>query len=575
VVVGSTDLLEVRLLGGLHVVRPDGSTVRDQEWRTVKSADLFRLLAMSAGKPVPVAGVLDKFWPEAEPTRAKASLRTALTHLRGAVGRDSVARTRNGLVLENAWVDVSAYRMLAGEARSCVRTGRHADLVRLARETEALYTDDFEAYDSEAPWVIGARRSLADLRKALLSDAAESAVELRWFRDAVDFAESAIAVDPGLERAHRALMTAYAGLGETERALGAFEQCRRNLASQLGADPSPLTSSVHLQVLSGPAPSFPDGRLVARDTEVQALVGELRAAVGTRGATLVRVTGVPGSGRDAVLDRAVRELDAHLRWRIVVCSSEEQSLYAISNVQAALTTRPGDGTVPTVVVSAAPPSRAPMPGLMPDPSGVHQREVVVGPLSTDGIRDLAESVLTGPVSPALAQRLEQESAGRAGDAVRLLRGWAARGSIVWTAAGLEVVPSDAGWEEEHSFARVLRELQRQMSADKVELMQAIALLRRTVTAAELARLPLTVHADSSSRRTVEEVEALLDQLSDEGVLRAGHRGHEFRHPRLRDATTTWMRPSARRRLHSRLVACGLATSRRSAASHDADVLSSA
>lgn len=563
---GSTDLVEVRLLGGgLHVVLPDGTAVREQEWRTVKSADLLRLLALSAGKPVAVAGVLEKFWPEVEVTRAKASLRTALTHIRGAIGRDSVVRSRTGLVLENAWVDVSMYRMLAGEARSCVRSGRHADLVRLARETETLYIADFEAYDDDAPWVVGARQSLVDLRTALLSDAAESAVELRWFRDAVDFAEGAIAVDPGLERAHRALMRAYAGLGETEQALRAFERCRRNLASELGADPSPLTSSVHLQVLSGPVPSFSDGRLVAREAEVRALVGELRAAVTTTGATLVRVTGLPGSGRDAVLHRAVRDVGSDLRSRIVVCSSEEQSMYATSNVQAALSTRPHDGTVPTVVVvSAAPPSGPPTAGLMPDPSGVHQREVVVGPLTTDGIRELAGSVLTGPVSPALVQRLEHESTGLAGVAVRLLRGWAGRGSIVWTAAGLEVVPTDAGWEEEHSFARVLREMQRQMSAEKVELMQAIALLHRPVTAAELTTLAAADHDDASAALTTHDVELMLDQLSDEGALRSGHRGHEFRHPRLRDATTTWMRPSARRRLQRRLVDCGLAASRTSA-----------
>jgi DNA-binding SARP family transcriptional activator len=85
----------------------------------------------------------------------------------------------------------------------------------------------------------------------------------------VDFAETAIAIDPGLERAHRALMRAYAGLGETARALRAFEDCRRNLSSALGADPSSQTSAVHLQILSGPVPSFSDGRLVGRDEDEQ------------------------------------------------------------------------------------------------------------------------------------------------------------------------------------------------------------------------------------------------------------------------------------------------------------------
>lgn len=555
---GSTELVEVRLLGGLQVVRPDGTAVHEREWRTMKSADLLRLLALSPGKPVAVPGLLDKFWPEVEVTKAKASLRTALTHIRGAIGRDSIVRSRNGLVLGNAWVDVAAYRMLAGEARTCVRTGQHADLVRVARESESLYVADFDAYDDDAPWVIGARESLVDLRKNLLSDAAESAVELRWFRDAVDFAESAITVDPGLERAHRALIRAYAGLGETESALRAFEQCRRNLAAELGADPSPLTSSVHLQVLSGPVPSFPDGRLVARDDAVRALVTELRTAARTGGPTIVRVTGVPGSGRDAVLDRAVRELGSGTRSRIVVCASEQESMYAASNVQSALSAQPGNRNVPTVVVvSAAPPSRETVPGLMPDPSGVQQREVTIGCLATDQLAELASSVLTGPVSRSLVERLEEESGGRAGHAVRLLRGWAARGAVVWTSAGLEVVPSDSGWEQEHSFARVLREMQQQMSSEKIEVMQAVALLRRPVSGSELVSLFADGDGVATGDLSASDVTMLLDQLSDEGALRAGHRGYEFRHPRLRDATLAWMRPSARRRLHSRLTESGL------------------
>jgi DNA-binding SARP family transcriptional activator len=558
--VGDSDVVEVRLLGGLHVVRPDGRPVRDEEWRTTKSADLLRLLALSSGKPVPVAGLLDKFWPEVEPPRAKASLRTALTHIRAAIGRESVVRSRAGLVLGNAWVDVTAYRMLAGDARGCVRTGQHADLVRLARESESLYTSDFEAFDDDAPWAIGARESLIDTRKGMLSDAAESAVELRWFRDAVDFAETAIAIDPGLERAHRAVMRAYAGLGETERALGAFERCRRNLLSALGADPSSQTASVHLQILSGPVPSFPAGRLVGRDAEVRSLVSLLTSSVRSGGPTVVRVTGEPGTGRDAVLDRAVRDL-GEARSRVVVCPSEEQSQYAADNVRAALLTQDGPGVVPTVVVvSAALPHGS--TATVGDPAllaaGVREREVPVGPLPFDSLNELATSVLAGPVSPTLVHHLERESAGRAGAAVTLLRGWSARGSVVWTSDGLEIVSSDAGWEEEHSFGRVLHEIYRQLSFDQIDLMQVMAVLNRPMTPVELAPL----YAARSGQQDapgwgVEDLERLLDRLTDVGALRTGHRGYEFRHPRLRDATTAWTRPSARRRLQARLVACGL------------------
>jgi hypothetical protein len=183
------------------------------------------------------------------------------------------------------------------------------------------------------------------------------------------------------------------------------------------------------------------------------------------------------------------------------------------------------------------------------------REVPVGAVSTADLTALAAAVLRGPVSPLLVRRLEELSGARSGRAVQLLRRWSALGAIVWTSAGLEIVAADAGWEEEHSFGRVLRTLQRQLSPEQFELMQAIALAERPVTAAELAQVsegPRGVDDLADVERT--QAQPLLDQLADHGVLRAGHRGYEFRDARLRDATATWTRPSVRRLLDGRLPA---------------------
>ena len=47
--------IELRLLGPLVVRRADGSIVRASEWKTTKTLDLLRLLALDAG-----GGVLDR-----------------------------------------------------------------------------------------------------------------------------------------------------------------------------------------------------------------------------------------------------------------------------------------------------------------------------------------------------------------------------------------------------------------------------------------------------------------------------------------------------------------------------------
>ena len=74
------DSVEVRLLGPLLVRRADGSVVGAEEWRSNKTLDLLRLLALNSGRPMSVATVVDRFWPSVDRDHGRASLRTAWVH---------------------------------------------------------------------------------------------------------------------------------------------------------------------------------------------------------------------------------------------------------------------------------------------------------------------------------------------------------------------------------------------------------------------------------------------------------------------------------------------------------------
>jgi hypothetical protein len=87
---------------------------------------------------VPVSTLLDALWPAVDETRARASLRTAASHLRKVLGPDSVARLGGGLQLMGAWVDAGAFTDLAAEVSRNRRHGRLAECVRATREAEAL-----------------------------------------------------------------------------------------------------------------------------------------------------------------------------------------------------------------------------------------------------------------------------------------------------------------------------------------------------------------------------------------------------------------------------------------------------
>ena len=241
--------IRVHLLGNLEVIRTDGSVVDPHLWRTGKTMDLLRLLALANGQVVRTDSLLDKLWPTVALERGRASLRTASSLVRRAVGAPCVVRRPDGLALEGAWVDTHAFMHGARRVQQAVLEHRHADVVELAADVDRLYRGEFHAHDDDSDWARTEREHLLRVRQEMLTEAALAALELRRFREALDFASSAVELDWTAETPHRALMRAHAGLGEIGSALRVFETYRAHLAEELGADPSRQTLDLHLRLL--------------------------------------------------------------------------------------------------------------------------------------------------------------------------------------------------------------------------------------------------------------------------------------------------------------------------------------
>jgi DNA-binding SARP family transcriptional activator len=243
--------IRVSLLGEFEVVRADGSSVAPEEWRTGKTADLLRLLALDNGRPVRPERLIDKLWPDAAPDRARASLRTACSQVRRAIATNCVVRERGGVVLTGASVDVAAFREVHRRITHAAAIGHHPEVLALADTAEQLYRGDFRAYADDSVWASTEREHLRQLRQLLLCDAARSALARRRHREALLYARTAQLVDPDSEIANRLLMRAHAATGEVSSALRLFESYRTHLAEELGADPSPQTQAVYLHLLRG------------------------------------------------------------------------------------------------------------------------------------------------------------------------------------------------------------------------------------------------------------------------------------------------------------------------------------
>ena len=244
-------LIRICVLGELQVWRQDGSAVAIDEWRTGKTRDLLRLLALSAGHPVLPSRLVEKLWPDVAEERRRNSLRTAASQIRRTMGTNCVVRQADGLVLRDAWVDAVQFLEDARKVHVFARDAQHEQVLALTGSGEQIYRDDFRAYDQDSAWARAEREHLQRIRHEMLCDAAAAALELGRFREALDLAADAVRLDRGSETAHRSLMRAHAELGEIGSALRVFESYRAHLAEELGADPSPQTRELHLHLLRG------------------------------------------------------------------------------------------------------------------------------------------------------------------------------------------------------------------------------------------------------------------------------------------------------------------------------------
>lgn len=241
--------VRIYILGVLQVRRADGSTADPREWRTAKTADLLRMLALHADRPVDPQLLLDTLWPEVEPSHARASLRTAAYQIRHVLGAGVLEREPSGLRLCHVWVDVDAFKVLVNEIRVLAELQRWPKVLSPAGEAIGLYRGELSTAASAAEWASAERRSLACAYQGLLVDAAEAALHCGRPRDAIHFATRAIESDPFDERATRQLMQAHLDLGQLPAALREYHRCRALLAIELGIDPSPQTSNLYLTAL--------------------------------------------------------------------------------------------------------------------------------------------------------------------------------------------------------------------------------------------------------------------------------------------------------------------------------------
>jgi len=278
---------QLRLLGVPALVQKDGDLVSLER----KDAALLALLALDG--PLLRERAAAMLWPDADPQKARNSLRQRLFRLRRAAG----------------------FTVVRQDATLSLAPGLLHDLAGLAARIDddpgaaagdLLGGFGYEDCEELDDWVRGARTRVRTLRREALAAAAAREESAGHVARALLFAERLAGEDPLSEQAHRLLMRLHYRRGDRAAALAAHAHCRLLLRNELGTEPSVETRDLaQLIERSGELPGSIARPLPPAITHPPLLVGrerewrELEDAWGRGRVALL--TGNAGMGKSRLL----------------------------------------------------------------------------------------------------------------------------------------------------------------------------------------------------------------------------------------------------------------------------------
>ncbi|MEU0388678.1 BTAD domain-containing putative transcriptional regulator [Streptomyces chartreusis] len=310
------DPVRYRILGTTQALRPDGTVVPVGGARL---RALLTVLALRAGRTVPVGLLVDEVWGGDPPVDAPGALQALVGRLRRALGPDEVASAEGGYRLTAAPDDVDLHRFerLAGEGLRALADGDPAKAAVVLDDALALWRGPALAdlpdraaeaarRDTRRLDVLRARHSAA----LALGQAEQSLPELTALCD----------THPLDEPLQTLRLRALRDAGRTAEALDAYEDVRRLLADRLGTDPGTELRALHAELLKpgddgpgpGPVPvadAPAAGNLrarltsfIGRETDIETIRGDLTAA------RLVTLLGPGGAGKTRLSQEAAATL---------------------------------------------------------------------------------------------------------------------------------------------------------------------------------------------------------------------------------------------------------------------------
>jgi len=220
--------------------------------RGMQGRALLAYLILNRPRAIGREELVGAIWPQEPPTDAGAALRTQLSHLRAALGRESVVG-RSAIELrlpDDTWVDVEAADRAIEAAGEAMRGSSWRDARDAARAALKVAEGPFLP-GFAAPWADQVRGELAELELRCHEVIARAGIELGGSEVAVAerSARTLIRLAPFRETGYMLLMRAQVASGKSAEALRTYDELRRLLNAELGSAPGAEVQELHRELL--------------------------------------------------------------------------------------------------------------------------------------------------------------------------------------------------------------------------------------------------------------------------------------------------------------------------------------
>ncbi len=185
--------------------------------------------------------------PESSASQLKIQFKNLTYRLRRSLGQDTITFDNERYSFNTGLdfkYDVEIFERKIEEAKSVESSDKKLSTYQ---DALALYRGPY-LVDLSGTWVMPERQRYLNLYLDAAADAARIYSEREEYDKTLSYSDIILKEDRCYEEAYRLKMLAYAGLGNQAEIIRQYELCRKVLAEEINAKPSPQTEALFFQL---------------------------------------------------------------------------------------------------------------------------------------------------------------------------------------------------------------------------------------------------------------------------------------------------------------------------------------